>query len=91
MIPELLNLPYETRLEQLGLPTLEERRERGDLISLYKFTSGIDELDRSDLIMMEEQRELRGHSKKLKKRDLSKVHKELQFSIQEWGYMEWIK
>lgn len=44
---------------------LEERR-RGDLIALYKCTSGLDKLDRIDLIMTEERRGLRGHSKKMK-------------------------
>ena len=76
MVPELANLTYEERLKKLDLLTLEERRERGDLISLYKFTSGIDKLDRNDLVEIERTRELRGHRKKLKKgicrRDIKK-------------------
>jgi len=41
MIPELRNLPYLKRLEELKLWTLEERRTRADLIDVYKITRGI--------------------------------------------------
>ena len=35
------NLRYEDRLKSFNLTTLQERRERGDAIQLYKFNSGI--------------------------------------------------
>ena len=35
MVPELRKLSYEDKLKEMGLPTLQDRRER-DLISLYK-------------------------------------------------------
>ena len=35
-VPELKDLSYEERLEEIGLPTLQERRGRGDLITMYK-------------------------------------------------------
>ena len=41
MIPELRNLPYLRRLEELKLWTLEERRTRADLIEVYKIIRGI--------------------------------------------------
>ena len=88
MVPELSNMSYEARLKELDLPTLEERRERGDLIALYKFTSGIDELDRSDLVVTEERRELRGHSKKLRKGTCLKDVKKYSFpyrSVNVWN------
>ncbi len=40
-IPSLKHLNYEERLKRLGLPTLVYRRKRGDMIELYKITSGI--------------------------------------------------
>ena len=42
LIPELRNLPYEDRLSVIGLTTLEVRRERGDLIQLFKIINQID-------------------------------------------------
>ena len=37
LVPELQNLPYNDRLQQLGLPTLQYRRLRQDLILLYNY------------------------------------------------------
>ena len=73
MVPEL-KLSYEERLRIMCLPTLESRRERGDLISIYKILNGMDkageELLRLDGI------NTRGHNKKLRKdqyrRDIKK-------------------
>ena len=41
MIPSLRYLPYETRLQKLGLWTLENRRVRADLIEVYKIIHGL--------------------------------------------------
>ena len=40
MLPELRNLQYSERLTKLGLWTLEERRNRADLIEVYKILNG---------------------------------------------------
>ena len=39
---------YEERLENAGLTTLKERRERGDLIEAYKVMNGINRVDKND-------------------------------------------
>ena len=49
----------------MGLPTLQDRRERGDLITLYKVVNGIDKLGKQNMVMMkEETRQMREHSRK---------------------------
>jgi len=41
MIPGLKKLPYETRLQHLGLWTLEERRNRSDLLEVFRMYKGL--------------------------------------------------
>ena len=66
MIPELKELSYEERLERLRLPTLSRRRQRGDMIEMFKIVKGMEKLDREDLISRDEGI-TRGHRFKLKK------------------------
>ena len=35
----------EEKLEEMNLPTLEERKKRGELIAVYKLLSGMDKTD----------------------------------------------
>ena len=42
--PSLKDLPYETRLEWLNIPTLYYRWKRGDMIQVYKIMKGIDRI-----------------------------------------------
>lgn len=50
LVPTLSGLSYEERLERLGLTTLERRRERGDLIAIYRLMKGMEVVDREDLL-----------------------------------------
>ena len=74
MVPELRELSYSDRLRELELPTLESRRERGDLISVYKMVNGLDRIG-EDLLKFDTG-STRGHGRKLKKercmRDIKK-------------------
>ena len=45
MVTNLKGKTYHLRLEELGLTTLEERRERGDLIMAYKVITGKDKVN----------------------------------------------
>ncbi len=42
-VPSLKDLSYEERLRKLQLPTLTERRNRGDVIMMYKCVEGIED------------------------------------------------
>ncbi|XP_069122448.1 uncharacterized protein [Argopecten irradians] len=67
-IPALKDLTYEERLKRLGLPTLEYRRMRADIIQTFKILKGIDILDVDKLFQETGQRITRGHSRKLFKK-----------------------
>ena len=45
LVPSLRNLPYEERLRRLHLPSLEDRRIRGDMIETFKILKGFDQVD----------------------------------------------
>ena len=45
MVAGLKNLTYVQRLERLNLTTLEERRNRGDLIEMYKLLTEKENVD----------------------------------------------
>jgi len=51
-VPHLKDLPYEERLQALGLPSLQFRRRRGDMIQVFKIMRGLDRLD-PELILPE--------------------------------------
>ena len=90
MVPELEDLPYEERLKEMHLTTLKERREKGDLITIYKLMNNLEETDRKDLILRKkgEAKNLRGHKKMLHKGICLKDTKEYSFtqrSIDTWN------
>ena len=69
LVPGLSNLPYEERLKKLDLPTLKFRRMRGDMIEVYKITSGkYDTSVCKDLFELNTTSSTRGHSKKFIKK-----------------------
>ncbi|MEW8544372.1 MAG: reverse transcriptase domain-containing protein, partial [Candidatus Thiodiazotropha sp.] len=43
------HLPYHERLKKLGLPTLEYRRERADMVQVYKILHNIDKVETDKL------------------------------------------
>ena len=45
LVPELRYLEYSDRLRELNLYTLEQRRERGDLIEAYKIITGKENIE----------------------------------------------
>ena len=68
LIPSLKGLSYPERLRRLGLPTLEYRRERADVVEVCKILNNIDLVNKEKLFQMAAYRSTRGHLFKLFKR-----------------------
>ena len=88
MVPQFKEVPYEERLNRLELSTLEERRVRGDMISLFKIVHGVDILDRENLVKMASSTYLRGHPKKIFKEACQGDIKKYSFpyrSVEKWN------
>ena len=66
LAPSLRHMPYPERLQKLNIPTLKDRRKRGDLITMYKGSRKMERVDREDLFSTEIGR-TRGHEYKMKK------------------------
>ena len=47
MVHSIRHLNYSDRLRDLGLPSLQYRRARADLIEVYKILNGIDKCDKN--------------------------------------------
>ncbi|MES9881006.1 MAG: reverse transcriptase domain-containing protein, partial [Sedimenticola sp.] len=60
-----VNCSYQERLRTLGLPSLEYRRERADLLQVYKILTGIDKIDKAKMFKMATEQRTRGHSMKI--------------------------
>ena len=61
------NLRYEDRLKATGLMTLEDRRNRGDMIEVFKILKGINKTDGGHWFHLATDSRTRGHSLKLVK------------------------
>ena len=61
LVPELQLMPYEDRLQELGLTTLEDRRIRGDLIEMYKILHGFENIEPNVFFEFRRYSGLRGH------------------------------
>ncbi len=74
----------------MDLTTLERRRERGDLIMMYRLKEGFENLDREDLMVRNDSGS-RGNSKKLKKISYRRDVKKYSFphrSISTWNGLD---
>ena len=67
MIEECGDMDYEQRLKYTRLTTLETRRERADMLEVYKTLSGLEGRKEIDFFIRDKGRE-RGHDFKLYKK-----------------------
>ena len=67
MLLGLKGLEYGGRLERLKLQTLEERRNRTDLVELFKISKGLSAIPWNLFIRTDNSERTRGRSKKLVK------------------------
>ena len=77
VVPELRGLSYQERLRALNLPTLDYRRNRFDLIQVFKIIHKIDDIDSSVFFKFADNVGTRGHCLKLAK---PKAHKSIRLN-----------
>ena len=74
MVNSLKELSYEARLKKLGLPSLEYRRLRSDIIEVYKILNQLDRLSINKFFTVMDETTTRGDSLKLfKKRSRTNI------------------
>ena len=59
--------PYNERLVDLGLPTLHYRRERQDMLQVFKILQGYDDINPDEFFTQDTSHRTRGHPFKLSK------------------------
>ena len=86
-MPELEGLTFEESLREMQL---KERRERVDLITIYKFMNNLEETNRKDLTLRSkgESRNLKEH-KKNAETNLLERYRIILFSPKKYRYLEW--
>ena len=70
-VPELKDMPYEERLRNLNLHTLLYRRQRFDLVQIFKIINGFDNIDISKFFTFNDNN-TRGHLFRLEKQHVRK-------------------
>ena len=65
MVYSIRHLNYSDRIRELGLPSLQYRRTRADLIEVFKILNGIDNCDKTQLFHTQPLQRTRGNSQKL--------------------------
>ena len=67
IVPEMKDITYGERLKEMRLPGLKRQKGESRSNNLYMIVNGNEKLDKQDLVVKEETREMREHSKRIKK------------------------
>ncbi|XP_014780182.1 uncharacterized protein LOC106876222 [Octopus bimaculoides] len=81
MVAGLPKLTYEEPLQRLALPSLEQRRMRGDLILAFNIFNGNVNLPFAEFFIPAPDRSLRGHDRKLYPRHFRLNRRKATFSV----------
>ena len=64
----LKGLNYTQRMKELGLPSLQYRRSRADMVEVFKIIKNIDKCDKNKLFTIQQSVRTRGHNQKIFKK-----------------------
>ena len=81
LIPDVKHLSYEERLKTLKLPSLEYRRQRADLLQIYKIMHGLEAVERNDIFEIIKESRTRGHRLKIRKPRCKSKMRQMSFSV----------
>ena len=73
MVAGLKGKTYEQKLKEVGLTTLEERRERGDMIQTFRIIHGIDQVERGTWFTMATERDREGAAMTRNSKDITRI------------------
>ena len=88
LIPRLRDMPYEDRLRELKLPSMEYRRKRGDMIQCFKIMKGLVRLDANKIFTPIPSTNTRGHDQRVLRQRAHKSVRAKSFSqrtIRSWN------
>ena len=88
IVSGLHDMPYEDRLKELALPSMEYRRKRGDMIQCYKIMKGLVRMEKKELFTMIPSNNTRGHNQRLLRQQTKKAARAISFSqrtIRNWN------
>jgi len=81
MFADLKPLPYDDRLHNLGIWSLEERRNRADLIEVFKIVKGLSSVPLNRFFTLSHNEKTRGHHYKLIKTHCTNDVRKYFFSV----------
>ena len=81
LLPDIRHLEYSERLKALQLPTLAYRRQRADLIQIFRILKGFDKLDAFKFFQIADGSRTRGHKLKISKQRCHTRLRQNAFSI----------
>ena len=80
LLKNISQLSYKDRLLHLGLPSLEYRRNRADMLQVFKIVHNYDKISNTELLRLSKYSRTRGHNFKLQKQTVKSEIRKNSFS-----------